>query len=96
VPECVQFTLFNDCNNSRLLLNAVNVQETEPFFKAGDFTVSVKTDKTISAVRLLPSREEVAFTFVPGELVFKVSDMDLFKMFEIDFKRTVEAAQARS
>jgi len=82
-PECVQFTLFDDCENGRLLLHAVNVQEQEPFFKAGDFRVSLKTEKPVRGVRLLPERIDEAFSFNEGVLSFSIKDMDMFRTYEI-------------
>ena len=82
----MQFTLFDDTDKGKLLLHAVNVQELEPFFKVGDFDISLKTDKPVRGVRLLPDNTEVAYTYEAGKLSFKVEDMDLYKMFEISYK----------
>ena len=84
-PECVQFTLFDDEDDRKLLLHAVNVQEQEPFFKAGSFNVALKTDKPVRGLRRLPGYEETAFRFEAGELSFEARDMDLFAMYEISY-----------
>ena len=84
-PECVQFTLFDDFEHSRLLLHAVNVQELEPFFRAGSFSVTLETDKPVSRVRILPGLEDLPFTFESGALSFEVKDMDLFVMIEVGY-----------
>jgi len=84
-PPCVQFTLFDDPGNGRLLLHAVNVQEPEPYIKVSDFCVSLRTDKSVRSVHLLPCNEEVPFSFHAGALSFEVKDMELFRMYELNY-----------
>ena len=81
-PRFVEFTLFNDQERSRFLLHAVNVQEHMPYIKVGDFSVSLKTDKPVRSVRLLPDSTEVKFDNKDGLLTFEVNDIELFKMYE--------------
>jgi len=82
-PECVQFTLFDDPEHRRLLLHAVNVQQAEPFFRAGDFDVALSTDRSVHRVRCLPDGGQIAFSIKNGVLSFSLRDMDLFTTIEI-------------
>jgi len=84
-PEFVQFTLFSDEEKNCLYLSAVNVQEMTSILPVGHFSVSLRTDKTVKEVHLLPDETTVSFISGEGHLSFDVNTLDILRMYRITF-----------
>ena len=84
-PAFVQFTLFADQAHHCQYLNAVSVQEHTPLLPPGDFRVQVRMDKAVRRVLLLPDESEVPFVCSDGQLDFPVENMEMFRMYRIEW-----------
>ena len=80
-PYDVELTLFKD--KDRYLLSSVLLSSEEIARKMSDLCVKLSLDITPKTVVRLNTNTELAFSVDGNELSFKVSDPDMFEMYEI-------------
>ena len=64
-------------------INVVLLNENERARKVEDIMISVKCDKCPKRVQLLPEKQEISFEYADGMVSFKVTNLDIFAMYEI-------------
>ena len=80
-PRNVELTMFRD--NDSLLLHAVQVSDEYELSDINPFTISLKCERELLSIELLPDHQPVPFSFADGRATFNVDGMKAFKMFKI-------------
>jgi len=81
--EDVEITAFETKNG--LQLNAVLLNSAYKARRVCDFDISYECDKKPSKVLLMPDNKEIPFNYDNGKIKFKVENLKLFKMYNIEF-----------
>ena len=79
----VELIAFRDGN--RLRISAVDLVDDDAFFTYPDFAVTYRTTAKPKAVRLLPTAEEIPFTYESGAVTFAVRNLHIMDMYEIEW-----------
>lgn len=82
-PKDVEIVTFN-CDDY-MLLSTVVMNMDYKARKIEDFYINIKSEKTPKSVTLLPTGQEIDFTFENGILSFESKDLKIFKMYKIQF-----------
>jgi hypothetical protein len=84
-PGQVEFTLFHNPEGSCIQVHCVNIQEQFPMIPLPGFNLALRVGKAPKRVQLLPGKEDVSFTFRDGYVEFRVEDITIFRMYQLDF-----------
>lgn len=82
VSEVVEFVMFEDSQEK--YLSIINLQDTFKVIDANDFDIRIKADKKPKSVKLLPSRDELAYTYMDGYTMVHIDKLHIFKMISIE------------
>ena len=82
-PKDVEITAFEA--QDHLLINTVLLNDDYKARKVEDFYISIKSEKQPKTVTILPNCEELSFTYENGAITFESKDLDVFKMYKIQF-----------
>ena len=82
IPEDVELTLYDA--DDVYTLNVCTTNKREIAKKYAPFTVKVKTDKKPEAVKLLPAKEDVSFSYEDGYVTFTARELNVFDMYMIE------------
>ena len=82
VSEVVEFVMFED--SRKKYFSMINLQDTFKVIDANDFDIRIKTDKKPKSVKLLPSRDELAYTYMDGYTMVHIDKLHVFKMISIE------------
>lgn len=81
----IEFTVFEDTERNLLQLHCVNIQTEFPASGTDSFCVSLHVSKPVQSILELPEQSVVPFTMQDNYVSFDVSDIDIFKMYELHF-----------
>jgi hypothetical protein len=81
-PEIVEFVMFDDGDIK--YLSIVNLYEAFKIVTANDFDVRVKTDKAPKSVKLLPTGEELKYTYSDGYVNVHIDKLHIFEMIAVE------------
>ena len=81
-PQNIELVSFKEDN--KLRISAVNLTEGDILYVCPDFSVTVKTEKNVTAVKLLPDKKEIPFKAEGDMITFTVSGLKIMEMFEIE------------
>ncbi|GHV28877.1 hypothetical protein AGMMS4952_13620 [Spirochaetia bacterium] len=84
-PAQVEFTIFRDQEKKILQLHCVNIQEQFPMIPLGGFSVALRLETSPRRVVLLPATTDVPFTVQNGYVEFRVEDIAIFRMYQIEW-----------
>lgn len=85
-PGFIEFLLFDDADNNRLLLSSVNVQEIAPIVQPGDIVVKIRAEKPVKRIALLPASAEIPFAVEGDYVSFVLKGLRIFQMYSICFQ----------
>lgn len=83
-PETVEYILFDDHKNARLLMGIIEKREENRIPKTHDITVWVKTPAKPEAVKRIPDGRRLAYTYENGRVTVKLDEIDIFTMIAIE------------
>lgn len=76
-PSCVEMLLFDDSENHRYLLHAVNVQEQREILPIYDFSIQLRLPKTCRSAYSLPDKEPLDCYNKSDTLTIPVSKLEI-------------------
>lgn len=83
---CVEFTLFDQPEQRRLILHALNFQQELPNLPVFDLTVRVRLDgRAPLRLAFLPSKEALPFTVDKGFAHFVIPRLDSYRMLGLEY-----------
>ena len=82
IPDDVEVTLYDA--GDVYTVNICTIDKSPLAKKYYPFTVKVKVDKKPSAVKLLPKKENVPFTYEDGYVTFTARELNVFDMYLIE------------
>lgn len=80
-PDDVEITLFDSATD--MTVNVCCVTERAVSKKYPPFTLEIKAEKAPKAVRVLPTEEEIPFTYDNGYIRFASKELDIYDMYQI-------------
>ena len=82
-PKDVEIVTFIDGNE--MYVSSVALNEDYKARKYEDFEICIKSDKKPMSIKILPSEENIDFTFENGEIHLKSENLIIFNMYKIQF-----------
>ena len=82
-PEDVEFTVYN--RENFVQINCVLMNDSYIARKIADFSIEFKCDRRPKKVVLMPDRTEIPFEYFDNAVSFKVNNMKIYCMYEIEF-----------
>lgn len=80
-PRRVELVVFRQAEG--LQVNAVTLQQDGPVETVQPFSVSLHTARRPQAVRLLPAKREIPFTYADETVTFQTEPLHIFAMYQI-------------
>lgn len=84
-PKDVELVLFDDSDNSALRISMVNLNCIDIADTILPFTVSLKIDRLVKDVHVLPGKTKMPFEQSNGYLTFKTNPLYVFDMYQINY-----------
>ena len=81
-PQNIELVSFKEDN--KLRISAINLTEGDILYTCPDFSVTVKTEKTVRSVKLLPHKKDMPFKSEGDRVTFNISGLKIMEMFEIE------------
>ncbi len=72
-------------NESKILVSAASLEDTDVATTFPEFKISVKTDKKVMSVKRLPQETDISFSQEKGTVTFTAGALHIFDMYEINF-----------
>lgn len=86
-PKPVEITMFDQPDNKRIIINAINFQKELPNIPVRGIKLNVRLDgKTLKRVSVLPDGQELGFTTVDDSAEFVLPELETFMMLELDYE----------
>lgn len=84
-PGCVEFTLFDDEKNRRMLLHAVNVSEGREILPVYGIKVKLPVPHKVLSIRCIPSLEPIMFSSENTEVSFEIEKLEIARHIMLEY-----------
>ncbi len=82
----IELVTFEDKNNKVVRISAVTLTDEDTTVIQPSFIIKYRTNKPVSAVKLLPSEAEIPFEYNDGIVTFKTRELNIFDMYQIEME----------
>jgi len=82
-PEMVEIIRFDDEKRRFIQINTIVLHDGDIAFTQPEFSVTVKTDKPVYSIQLLPDMKEIPFEKLKNGVQFTVKALRIFDMYQL-------------